>query len=196
MAEFLLTLLTLFWEFFKTGLFAVGGGLATIPFLYDIAARQDWFTAAQLSDMIAISESTPGPIGINMATYAGYSAAGVLGSVVATFGEVLPSFIIILIIARVLQKYRSSRLVNNAFYGVRPATVGLICAASLNMIGAALVKSEALSYTLEWVKKINWVAVALVAVFAFCAIKFKKHPLIYIAAGAAVGVGLGYANIL
>ena len=90
--------LQLFWEFFKTGLFAIGGGMATVPFLFDISARTGWFTASELANMIAVSESTPGPIGINMATYVGFETAGILGSVIATLGLVIPSIIIIVII--------------------------------------------------------------------------------------------------
>ncbi|MBR0521330.1 MAG: chromate transporter, partial [Spirochaetales bacterium] len=90
--------LQLFWEFFKTGLFAIGGGMATVPFLFDISARTGWFTASELANMIAVSESTPGPIGINMATYVGFETAGILGSVIATLGLVVPSIIIIVIL--------------------------------------------------------------------------------------------------
>ena len=94
-----MTFLLLFFEFFKAGLFAIGGGLATLPFLYDIADKYTWFDEAMLSDMIAISESTPGPIAINTATFIGYQKAGVWGSAAATFGVVLPSFLIISIIS-------------------------------------------------------------------------------------------------
>ena len=106
--------LQLFWEFFKPGLFAVGGGLATLPFLYDMAGRTGWFTASQLADMLAVSESTPGPIGVNMATYVGFTSAGPLGAVVATVGLVTPSVIIILIVAAVLNAFRENRWVKAA----------------------------------------------------------------------------------
>ena len=98
--------LSLFWEFFKTGLFAVGGGMATVPFLSEMAARTGWFTQEMLADMIAVGESTPGPIGVNTATYVGYTVAGIPGGVVATLGLVLPSFIIILIVSAVLKAFR------------------------------------------------------------------------------------------
>ena len=94
--------LRLFWEFFKTGLFAVGGGLATLPFLQDMSGRTGWFTHAQLADMLAVSESTPGPIGVNMATYVGFTTGGVGGALVATLGLVTPSVIVILIVAAVI----------------------------------------------------------------------------------------------
>jgi chromate transporter len=130
--------LRLFYEFFKTGLFSFGGGLATIPFLYEMADRTGWFTSAQLTDMIAISESTPGPVGINMATYTGYTVAGVLGGIIATLGLIAPSVIVILIIARILVKFQENRLVNYAFYGLRPASVALISAAGFQVMKLSL----------------------------------------------------------
>ena len=125
-------LLKLFYEFFKAGLFAVGGGMATIPFLMDMADTTDWFTRAQLADMVAVSESTPGPIGGNMATYVGFTTAGVPGALVATLGLVTPSVIIILLVARVLKQFRHNRFVEAGFYGLRPASAGLIGAAGLS----------------------------------------------------------------
>ena len=130
--------LRLFFEFFKTGLFAVGGGLATIPFLTAMTQKYDWFTAQQLADMIAVAESTPGPIGVNTATFAGFRAAGIPGAVISTFGLILPSFLIILLIARALQKYKSNPIVQNAFSGLRPASTGLIAAAGWSVLKTAL----------------------------------------------------------
>ena len=121
--------LQLFWEFFKTGLFAIGGGMATLPFLYDMADKTGWFTRAQLADMIAVSESTPGPIGVNMATYVGFLTGGVPGAVTATVGLIAPSVIVILIVAAFLQAFRDSKYVAGAFYGLRPASTALITAA-------------------------------------------------------------------
>ena len=118
--------LQLFYEFFKTGLFAVGGGLATIPFLSAMTDKYTWFTKAQLADMIAVAESTPGPIGVNTATFAGYNAAGIPGAIIATLSLVLPSYIIILAISKALQKFRDNKYVNDAFTGLRPAATGLI----------------------------------------------------------------------
>ena len=131
-------LLRLFWEFFKIGLFAVGGGMATIPFLYDLSDRTGWFTYTQLADMIAISESTPGPIGVNMATYVGYEMSGDLGSISTTLGFVAPSIIIIVIVSIFLQKFRDNRYVESAFYGLRPASSGLIASAALSVAIVAL----------------------------------------------------------
>ena len=123
--------LRLFWEFFKTGLFAVGGGMATLPFLYDMSTRTGWFTQEKLADMIAVSESTPGPIGVNMATYVGFETAGVPGAVTATLGLICPSIMIILVIARMLKAFRKSRTVDAVFYGLRPCSIALIAAAGL-----------------------------------------------------------------
>ena len=121
--------LRLYWEFFKTGLFAIGGGMATLPFLKDIGATTGWFTQTDLMNMLAVSESTPGPVGINMATYVGYTVAGVPGAIIATIGEVTPSIVVILIVAAMLAKFRDSKAVADAFYGLRPASTGLIGAA-------------------------------------------------------------------
>jgi len=134
--------LQLFFEFFKTGLFATGGGLATIPFLRDIAARYPWFTEAELIDMIAVAESTPGPIGVNCATYAGFQSAGVPGALVATLALVLPSFLVITVISRVLSRFSESLVVKNAFGGLRPAVTGLIAAAGYSVLSIALFSSE------------------------------------------------------
>ena len=142
-------LLRLFFEFCKVGLFSVGGGLATIPFLTDMGIRTGWFTPAQLTDMIAISESTPGPIGVNMATYAGYTTAGIPGGIVATLGLVFPSIIIILLISGFLQKYRESRIVDAVFYGLRAASVALITEALLQVASIALMNHTAARHSAD-----------------------------------------------
>ena len=186
-------LLTLFFEFFKTGLFAVGGGMATLPFLYDMSARHpDWFTTAQLADMIAVSESTPGPIGVNMATYVGFHTAGILGGLVATLGLVAPSVIIILIIARVLKQFRENKYVDAAFYGLRPCSVGLIAAAGLLVVKIALFDFDAYALSGEIadlfkLKALILAAVLLVLTRAVKATK-KLHPIVFILGSAVVGV--------
>lgn len=186
-------LLTLFFEFFKTGLFAVGGGMATLPFLYDMSARHpDWFSTAQLADMIAVSESTPGPIGVNMATYVGFHTAGILGGLVATLGLVAPSVIIILIIARVLKQFRENTYVDAAFYGLRPCSVGLIAAAGLLVVKIALFDFDAYALSGEIadlfkLKALILAAVLLVLTRAVKATK-KLHPIVFILGSAVVGV--------
>ena len=135
--------LQLYWEFFKTGLFAVGGGMATLPFLAHIGESTGWYTQTQLMNMLAVSESTPGPIGINMATYVGYTIGGVPGAVVATVGEVTPSIIVILLIAMILQQFRHNKYVESAFYGLRPASTGLIGAACVGVIVETFIRYSA-----------------------------------------------------
>ena len=181
----------LFFEFCKVGLFAVGGGLATIPFLSDLGSRTGWFTAGQLADMIAVSESTPGPIGINMATYAGYTAAGVPGGIISTLGLVFPSLVIILIIAGFLNRFRESRIVDAVFYGLRAASVALITAALLQVAEIALMNHTMADGT---VQLFYWPAVVLAAVvfvcFSYTPLK-KVHPIFFIAFSAAAGIFLG-----
>ena len=136
--------LLLFYEFFKVGLLSIGGGLATIPFLYDLAIRHpEWYTAQDVADMIAISESTPGPIGVNMATYAGYQSTGLFGGAVATLGLIAPAIIIIFIVAKVLDAFKDNKYVQSAFYGLRPASVGLILAALYGVVKIALINIDA-----------------------------------------------------
>ena len=179
--------LRLFFEFCKVGLFSVGGGLATIPFLTDLGERTGWFTPGQLADMIAISESTPGPMGVNMATYVGFTTGGLLGGVVATLGLVFPSIVVILIIAKFLQKFRQSKVVDGVFYGLRAASVALITAALLQVARIALLH-EGVRFSLSL---FNWPAI-LLAVVIFLLLKFtplkKLHPIIFIAISAVFGV--------
>lgn len=118
--------LLLFWEFFQIGLFAVGGGLVTVPFLFDLSEEYGWFSAQELTDMIAVSQSTPGPIGINMATFAGFKTAGILGSLVATLSEVLPSMVVVYFIAKIMAEWRENVYVNKVLAGIRPAVMALI----------------------------------------------------------------------
>lgn len=176
--------LLLFWEFFKTGLFSVGGGLATIPFLMDMSEKYGWFTSTELSNMIAVSESTPGPIGINMATYVGFTTAGVWGSLVATLGLTLPSLVIIIIIAKFLQKFSENKMVKDTFFCLRPAVVGMLCVSLTSMISPLLIDLAGGSF----LEIFNLKAIALFALMLFGILKFKKHPIIYIAIGAVVGI--------
>jgi chromate transporter len=191
--------LQLFWEFFKTGLFAVGGGMATIPFLYQISDKTGWFTHTDLANMIAVGESTPGPIGVNMATYVGFVTgmknggvmAAVLGAVAATIGLVTPSMIIILIVAAILKSFRNNQYVNSAFYGLRPASTGLITAAGISVLLSTMViigAAEDLSHTFT----LNWKGIVLAILLWILTNVVKKtkkwHPIVFIGFSALVGI--------
>ncbi|MBQ1703068.1 MAG: chromate transporter [Oscillospiraceae bacterium] len=196
--------LQLYWEFFKTGLFAVGGGLATLPFLYRMADATGWFTRAQLTDMIAVSESTPGPIGVNMATYVGYitglkdgPVAAVLGAAIATLGLITPSIIIILIIAKFLKAFGGNKTVQGAFYGLRPASTALIASAGLG-VAAIVFLNPAFSETKAFADLLDWKSVALAAVLIvltrFLKPTKKLHPIVFIALSAVVGIVFRFAG--
>lgn len=184
--------LQLFWEFFKTGLFAIGGGMATIPFLYDLSDKTGWFSHQDLANMIAVGESTPGPIGVNVATYVGFVTGmeqggilnALLGSVTATFGLVMPSLIVILIVAAILQSFRNNIYVNRAFYGLRPASTGLIAAAGISVAVSNLFDLTAFS--------INYKGWILAIVLWILTNKVKRtkniHPIAFIAASALFGI--------
>lgn len=176
----------LFYEFFKTGLFAVGGGLVTIPFLQDMGQRTGWFTNQELTTMIAVSESTPGPMGVNMATYVGFHTAGVVGAVTATLGLITPSIIVIIVIAGFLHRFRQSKAVDAAFYGLRPASTALITAACLGVAGSVLSAPGGTG-------AVN-IPLALLAAAVFLCLRQEKlgklHPIVFIAAAAVTGAVL------
>lgn len=170
---------TMFIEFFKTGLFSIGGGIATIPFLMEMSDKYGWFTKGELSDMIAVAESTPGPIGVNTATFAGIKSFGLLGGVVATLGLILPSYITIVLIYKVLEKFRDSKTVESVFYGLRPAVAALILSALLSLLKVTVIKDAALDIK----------AFCVFAVFTFAALYLKKlNPITLIILGAAAGI--------
>ncbi len=187
--------LQLFWEFFKTGLFAVGGGMATIPFLYDMSDATDWFTHNDLANMIAVGESTPGPIGVNMATYVGFvtgmndsgTLAAILGAIIATLGLITPSVIIILIVAAILQSFRNNKYVDHAFYGLRPASTGLIAAAGLSVLYANMFTGGKIALAL-----FNWKGLVLAIILWLLTNVVKKtkgwHPIVFIGISAVCGI--------
>lgn len=209
----------LFLEFFKIGVCAFGGGLATIPFLYELCeTRPTWFTEADLLNMIAISESTPGAIGINMSTYVGYQAAsnafggnpfmGFLGGIVSTLGFISPSIAIICIISKFLEKFKEAKLVKWVFYGLRAASIGLIIAAAFSVLKVSIINIDAFTNAYNGITSDNffdriWPSISnsLVALFDFKALalalligillfKFKKHPILYILLAAIIGIVL------
>ncbi len=186
-----MTFLRLFYEFFKVGLFSVGGGMATLPFLYDLSEKTGWFTATQLADMVAVSESSPGPIGVNMATYVGFTVgdihggffASILGAAVATLGLITPSIIIILIVAAFMKRFSENRIVKSVFYGIRPASVAMICAALLLLAKTVFLNLNTGAFFLNW-----QAAILFVICFALISLFKKLHPIAFIGLGAAAGI--------
>lgn len=189
----------LFFEFFKTGIFAVGGGMATLPFLYDIADKTGWFTSGQLADMIAVSESTPGPIGVNMATYVGYTTAGIGGGIIATLGLVIPSIIIIIIISYFLKSFRENKYVDAAFYGLRPASTGLIAAAGMTVVTITLLQMDLFKSSGKILDLVNWKSLILAIIIYVLSNNVKQtkklHPVFFIAGSAIVGILFGFAGV-
>lgn len=188
--------LLLFINFFKTGLFSIGGGLATLPFLYEMSNRTHWFSTSDIADMIAISESTPGAIGINMSTYAGFKTAGYPGGVLATVALTTPSLIIILIISGFLQKFKESRHVQNALYGLRPASIAMITAAGLNVAKVALINIDAFQASHNPADLFLWKAILLgIIIFGGQKLFPKIHPVAFIVFSAVVGVVFRFAGV-
>lgn len=182
-------LITLFIEFFKTGLFAVGGGLATIPFLYEMIDKYHWFTPEMLSTMIAVSESTPGAIGVNMATYVGYiTTNSLLGGVITTIGLVCPSVIVICIIAQFLKTFKDSKYVQNIFYGLRPAVTAMIASAGIGIFVVTMFNNSNLTLS-NFINHIQYIHLFIFFIVLFISNKFKKlHPIVLITGCAILGI--------
>ncbi len=179
-----MTYLLLFWEFFKIGLFGIGGGLAALPFLFDLANTYDWFTSAELVDMIAVAESTPGPIAINMATYAGYHAAGISGAAIATLGLMVPPVIVSILICKILAHWKENKYVLAAFSGLRPGVAGLLAAIALSLIAMAVCGTT----DIFQISSINIKALIFFVLLTPAVFYFKKQVIVFIVIGAAVGI--------
>ncbi len=181
-------LLTLAFEFFKVGLFAVGGGLAAVPFLAEMSERYGWFTIEDLSTMIAVSESTPGPIGINMATYVGFDLAGIIGALIATLSVAIPSLIIVCIIANCLERFREAKIVKEIFAGLKPAVVAFIISACLSLFLSTLLHTEN-SFGLTF---FNFKNIIIFLALLLLTNYFKKiHPIAVIVIAGVCGVVFG-----
>ncbi len=186
----------LFFRFFFVGTFSVGGGLATLPFLADMAETTGWFTQTDISNMIAISESTPGPIGINMATYVGFQTGsafgipgGILGALVAPLGLTAPALIVVLVISKVLMKFRSSKYVEWVFYGLRAASLGLIASACLGVAKIAFFSADAFSQGADFFAAVDYKSIILSVLIFIGITRFKKiHPIVFILFAAVVGI--------
>ena len=184
----MIELVKLFFIFFKVGLFTIGGGLAAIPLLQEEVLTREWLTIVQFADMIAVSESTPGPIGVNVATYVGYSQYGILGSIIATIGLVTPSVIIIMLIAKFVLHYRDNKYVDGVFIGLRPAVTGLILAAATTIALISLVDIDLYKQTNMLVDLFNIKAIILFVLFFVATNKWKHHPIFYIVIAGVVGI--------
>lgn len=179
-------LLFLYAQFFQIGLFSIGGGLATLPFLYQLAENADWLSPELIGNIQAVAQSLPGAIGVNMAAHTGFQCAGILGGFIAAFGLISPSIIIISIIARMLAAFKENRRVMAVFSGLRPAAGGLLCAAGLGAVKRSLYYQDAP----VWYDALRWRECLLLAVLCFLVFKYKKHPVVYIALAGVAGAVL------
>lgn len=178
----------LFFIFFKVGLFTIGGGLAAIPLLQVEVLSREWLTNVQFADMIAVSESTPGPIGINVATYVGYSQYGIWGSIIATLGLVTPSIIIIMLIAKFVLHYRDNKIVEGVFVGLRPAVTGLILAAATSIALISLVDIELFKESNQLIDLFNFKALGMFVVFFYATNRWKHHPIYFIVIAGIISI--------
>lgn len=185
-------LVLLFVEFFKIGLFSIGGGLATLPFLYRLADKYDWFNYQMIGDMIAVSESTPGPLGVNMATFTGFQHSGVLGGLIATIGLVFPSVVVIIMVSKALEKFRDNIYVERVFETLRPTVTGMIGAAGFGVIMSALIHKEAFQLSGNLIDLFGIKEFLLFVLLLFLTNKYKKHPIIYIAFSAVIGISFQF----
>ena len=178
--------LDLFLSFLKIGFFTIGGGLAMLPLIANVALTKGWLSSDVLYDFVAISESTPGPFGINIATFIGYQMGGIPGVLCAVGGLFLPSFIIIFIIFKVSEKFLKNKTVGNAFDALRPAVIGLIFSAFVTISISSFYTDS-----VTGVKEMNWIGIFLAVILFFLMKKFDKiHPIVFIILSAGIGIGV------
>ena len=189
---------TLFAAFFRIGLFGFGGGLAMLPLIYQSVQQFGFMDPSEFSDLLALSQVTPGPIAVNAATYVGLHFAGLPGAVVATLGVVLPEFIIMLIVCRFLDQFRENRLVEGAFAGIRPVTIGLLLAAVLFVSDGVLVHGPVISKAIvsAGTDYFNWFAIGIAAVTVLLMTAFKMKPIRVMLLMAAAGAVLGGTGLI
>ena len=181
--------LQLLWSFVQIGIFSFGGGYAVLPLIQQqVVADHHWLTVKEFTDVVTISQMTPGPIALNAATFVGTKTAGLAGAVVATIGCSLPTSILALIVGYFYYKYRSLSLVHGIFNGLRPAVVSLIATAGLSILFLSLFNSETLS--LAVLRAVDWKAIGIFAVSLFALRKFKVNPIYVMLASGAVGAAL------
>ena len=182
-----MNLFFLFFTFFKIGLFSVGGGLATLPFIFELADNSGgWLSREMVGNMLAIAQSTPGAIGANLAASIGFQYASIPGGYVAALSLTLPSIIIIIIISRVLDAFKESVAVKNIFSGLRPAATGLLSAAAFGLIALSVWNTGAVI----WYESLRWKESLIFVLIFFLVYKFQKHPIVYILAAGILGAVL------
>lgn len=184
-------LFTLFFEFFKTGLFAIGGWLGTIPFLYHISIVYHWFDPKDLTQMLAIANIMPGPIGANLASMIGFNVYGILGSLVAVSGLLLPSLMFVLIVSHILKEFEGNKFVKSIFYMLKPTSVGMICT-----IGLKLLASVISPVHLFTIKSFDWPALILFFVLIGLSIKKEHSPLFYLGISAFAGIAVYFVKLI
>lgn len=178
----------LFFSFFQIGFFSFGGGLSTIPFLEHLSISTGWFSNIDIMNMIAISEATPGPLGMNMATYVGFISANLLGSLCALFGLLLPSLVVILAVCMAYEKIKNSQYTKKMFYGLHSASMGLIFLAFFSAFKVTCLKTEDTKNLLSMLSTIKLVPVLVIFLLFFLIKKFEFHPLFYITLSAILGI--------
>ncbi len=182
------TLTTLYMTFFKTGLFTIGGGLAALPLLQEEALRHSWLTVEEFFNMVAISQSTPGPIGINMASYVGWNLAGPAGSLAAALGLVSPSVIIILLVARFFFHFNEKPMVQAALGSMRPAVAGLIASAAWNILTTGVIPLKSFLASGRFMDLLQPWHLVIFTLLALGFWRWRLHPLFYVSTGALLGI--------
>ena len=175
--------LELFWAFCKIGFFAIGGGLATVPFLFDLSAEKGWFSVADLVKMIAVSEATPGPLGVNMATYTGVQTAGVSGGIISTVGLVVPMFVVIVVLSHCLKHFRKNKWLDAIFEGLRPAVAMMILSFVIGLFIMNYQTADHMGRPL--------LAVLLSICYVILTWHFRGHPVLFITLAAVMGIICG-----
>mgnify|MGYP005800612703 FL=1 len=185
-------------EFAKIGFFSLGGGYATLPFLYHMSEVYGWFSPLELSRMLAISSITPGPVGLNVATFAGFKTAGILGSIVATMSIMLPSFFMIIIISKMLKKFKDSPCMCSVMFALRPATAAMLAAVALRLFRDAIIRNPDFS-GFNFLQMQNFIDIKgflLLVILFILSLRLKKDPLVFLAFGAIAGILLHINHII
>ena len=173
----------LFYEFFKVGLFTFGGGYASLPFLYNMVDSYNWFSYTQLTQLIAISGLTPGPVGLNMATFSGYNTQGIFGSLIASFALIIPMLIIASVVFRIYKKFSENKYVKTVIYILRPTSCALLCAVGLKLFKDLIILPK------------DYFGLILIFIMFLMTLKLPRNPVIYIGFSAVFGILIYFIRI-